>query len=76
MGEKKPVSGEAQKYLKEICEAYGADSTSVLYMIDDEWQQRHDFQFFMIKLGIAAAVFFAVGVPLFVFYSKLDHNPG
>lgn len=75
-GVKKPVSAEAQKYLKEICGAYGADSSCVLYMIDDEWQQRHDFQFFMIKLGIAAAVFFAVGVPLFALYSKITGGKG
>jgi len=75
-GVKKPVSGEAQKYLKEICEAYGADSSCVLYLIDDEWQQEHDFQFFMIKLGIAAAVFFAVGVPLFAFFSKITGGKG
>ena len=75
-GVKKPVSGEAQKYLKEICEVYGADSSCVLYMIDDKWQQEHDFQFFMIKLGIAAAVFFAVGVPLFAFFSKITGGKG
>ena len=75
-GVKKPVSSEAKKYLKEICEAYGADSSCVLYMIDDEWQQAHDFQFFMIKLGIAAVVFFAVGVPLFAFYSKITGGKG
>lgn len=75
-GVKKPVSGEAQKYLKEICEAYGADRSCVLYMIDDEWQQQHDFLFFMIKLLIAAAVFFAVGVPLYAFYSKIAGGKG
>ncbi len=75
-GIKKTVSAEAQKYLKEICEAYGADSSCVLYMIDDEWQQRHDFLFFMIKLGIAVAVFFAVGIPLFAFCSRITGVKG
>ncbi len=75
-GVKKPVSGEAQNYLKEICEKYGADSSRVLYMIDDEWQQEHDFPFFMIRLGIAAAVFFAVGIPLFAFFSKITGRCG
>lgn len=75
-GVKKPVSAGAQKYLKEICEAYGADSSCVLYMIDDEWQQRHDFQFFIIKLGIAAAVFFAVGIPLFLFFNRITGGKG
>lgn len=70
-GVKKPVSAEAQKYLREICEAYGADSSCVLYMIDDEWQQAHDAQFFMIKLGFAAVVFFVVGVSLFAFFGKI-----
>lgn len=75
-GVKKPVTGEAQKYLKEICEAYGADRSCVLYMIDDDWQQKHDFPFFMIKLLTAAAVFFAVGIPLFAFYSKITGGKG
>ena len=75
-GIKKTVSAEAQKCLKEICEAYGADSSCVLYMIDDEWQQRHDFLFFMIKLGIAVAVFFAVGIPLFAFCSRITGVKG
>lgn len=75
-GVKRPVSAEAQKYLKEICEAYGADSSCVLYMIDDEWQQRHDFQFFVIRLGIAAAVFFAVGIPLFMLCGRITGGKG
>jgi len=75
-GVKKPVSGEAQKYLKEICEAYGADSSCVLYLVDDEWQQAHDAQFFMVRLGTAAVVFFAVGVPLFAFFSKITGGIG
>lgn len=70
-GVKKSVSSEARKYLTDICEAYGADSSCVLYMIDDEWQQAHDPQFFMIKLGFAVVVFFVVGVPLFAFCSKI-----
>lgn len=75
-GVKKPVSVEAQKYLKEICGAYGADCSCVLYMIDDEWQQRHDFQFFIIKLGIAAAVFFAMGIPLFALVNRVTGGKG
>ena len=70
-GVKKSVNSDANKYLKKICEAYGADSTCVLYMIDDEWQQAHDPMFFWIKLGAAVLVFFVIGVPLFAFADKI-----
>lgn len=76
IGVKKTVSSEAQKYLKEICEKYGADSSRVLYMIDDEWQEQHDSLFFAIKLGIAVVVFFVVGVLLLAGLSKITGGEG
>ena len=73
IGVRKTNSSEAKRYLAEICETYGADNTYTLYMIDDQWQQEHDFTFFIIRFGIAAAVFLVLAVGLLTVYYKADN---
>lgn len=70
IGVKKANSSTARGYLKEICEKYGADSTFTLYMIDDKWQEEHEFTFFIIKFAVAAVVFLALAVTLLTIVEK------
>lgn len=71
IGRRKTNSSTARQYLEEICRQYDVDNTYTLYMIDDEWQQDHEFTFMMIKYGIAVVVFFVVAVGLLLMYDKM-----
>ena len=72
IGIKKTNSNDVRKALEEICEEYGADNTFTLYMINDEWQKEHENIFFIIKLAIAAVVFFILAISLLVILYKLE----
>lgn len=72
VGVKKTNTNAARQYLKEICEEYGADDTYTLYMIDDTWQEEHEFTFFLIKFGIAAVVFLILAVGLLIIIEKFE----
>lgn len=74
LGIKKTNTNEARQYLKEICEEYGADDTCTLYMIDDNWQEEHEFTFFLIKFTVAAVVFFVLAVGLLMLAEKLQET--
>ncbi len=74
IGTRKTNTSAAKQYLKDICGVYGADHTYTLYMIDDEWQQEHEFTFFMIKYGAAAAVFVAVAFGLMTVFYKIKEQ--
>lgn len=62
MGQKKATSNEARKYLEDIGKAYGADTSYLLYMVDDEWGEENHFRFFLIRIGVSAGVFFFLAV--------------
>lgn len=72
IGVKKANSTAAREYLEEICQQYGADSSFTLYMIDDEWQEEHEFIFFIMKFGIAAVVFLVLAVGLLIIAEKFQ----
>lgn len=73
IGIRKTNTEAAKKYLKDICDKYKADNTYTLYMIDDEWQEDHEFTFMVMKFGIAAVVFLVLAVgALTIFYKVSD----
>ncbi|MBQ6687859.1 MAG: hypothetical protein IJN02_01340 [Bacteroidales bacterium] len=73
IGLRKANTDTARKYLKGICDSYQADNTYTLYMIDDEWQEEHEFTFMLMKFGIAAVVFIVLAVgALTIFYKVSD----
>lgn len=74
IGQQKANRDSARKYLKEICDKYGASTTYTLYMVDDAWEQEHRFSVFMIKFGIAAVVFFVFSVMAIMAADKVIHR--
>lgn len=71
IGKKQTTPGEAQKYLKEIGNTYGADTSYLLYMVDDEWGEANYFRLFLIRFGAAIGVFFFLSVGLLLLLGKI-----
>lgn len=73
IGVKKGNGNLTKSYLGKICEQYDASPASTLYMVDDTWYQEHDFTFFLIKLGVAAVVFFVAAILLFLVEARVKN---
>lgn len=71
VGQRKTNSDSARRYLKEICEKYGASTTYTLYMADDAWEQEQRFALFIIRAGIAATAFFVLSVVMLMAVHKV-----
>lgn len=71
IGIKKTNSDAARLALEEICREYHADNTYTLYMADDEWDQENYFTVFIVRFGVAAAVFFVLAIILFLGAGKI-----
>lgn len=74
LGIRKTTGKEARTYLKDICSRYGANPDYVLYAIDDEWNEEHEFTLFMIRFGISAAVFLILSVAMLMGADKIRHR--
>lgn len=74
LGIRKTTGKEAKTYLNEICSEYGANPDYVLYAIDDEWNEEHEFTLFMIRFGISAAVFLILSVAMLMGADKIRHR--
>lgn len=74
LGIRKTTGKETRSYLNEICSQYGANPDYVLYAIDNEWNEEHEFTLFMIRVGISAVVFLVLAVVLLVAVDKVRHR--
>lgn len=74
LGIRKTTGKETRTYLKDICSQYGANSDYVLYAIDDEWNEEHEFSLFMIRFGISAVVFLILSVAMMTGADKIRHR--
>ncbi len=66
---KKIIKG-IPKTLKSLCEEYDA-STDIYYAFEDEWYEKHHFILFLMRVGAAIVVLFAVAVVLIIIGNKV-----
>ncbi len=71
MGKKQATSPEERNYLAEAGERYGADTSYLLYMVDEEGEEKKEFTFFLIRFGAAAGVCFVLAVGLMLLMGKI-----
>ncbi|MGN6714337.1 hypothetical protein [Anaerocolumna jejuensis] len=74
LGIQKNTGKEARSYLKEICGKYGASTDYVLYAVDNEWNNEHEFTLFIIRFGISAVVFFILSFAILMAADKIRHR--
>lgn len=51
IGQRRTVPDKARQYLTDICREYGADTTYMLYMVDDAWGRKRTLLFFSFGSG-------------------------
>lgn len=71
IGQKRATSNEERRYLEEMGNAYGADTSYLLYMVDDEWGEENHFTLFLIRFGASAGVFFVLATGLLLLLGKV-----
>lgn len=60
----KKVSKAIPKSLNDLCEEYGVYTGGVYYAFNDEWQEKHEFTVFLLRMIVVLAVFFGIAVSL------------
>ncbi len=71
IGKKQTTSKEARKYLEDMGNAYEADTSYVLYMVDDDWGEENHFRLFLIRFGASVGVFLVLAVALLLLLEKI-----
>lgn len=74
LGIRKATGKETRTLLKDICSRYGANPDFVLYSIDNEWNEEHEFTLFMIRFGISAVVFLILSVTMLTAADKIRNR--
>lgn len=69
----KKVSKGIPETLSNLCEEYSVYTGGIYYAFNDEWQEKHEFIVFLLRMIVVSVVFFGIAISFILLGNKVFH---